>query len=241
MLSLNIISYLLEYPASLSDEIRQELLAATNDAQELTDNQRQQLASFIHAHFECNPLDAQSDYSELFDRGRATSLLLFEHVHGESRERGQAMVNLLDHYHQAGLDLAKKELPDHLPLFLEFLSTLPESQAREWLQSVSAIFALLGARLTHRQSRYALLFDLLAELAGYEVKPDALMQKVASEARDDTPEAMDAVWEEEQITFMATEACGDNDVSSHKRRFSGAVAPQYLHVEPAPHRYGGER
>lgn len=241
MLSLNIISYLLEYPESLSDEIRQDLLAAADDAQELTENQRQQLVSFINAHFQRNILDAQSEYSELFDRGRATSLLLFEHVHGESRERGQAMVNLLEHYNQAGLDIAKKELPDHLPLFLEFLSTLPEPQAAEWLQSVSSIFALLGARLTHRQSRYAALFDLLAELAGYQVKQDTLMKKVASEARDDTPAAIDAVWEEEQITFMATEQCGDDQVSTHQRRFSGAVAPQYLHVEPAPHRSGGER
>ncbi len=72
-----------------------------------------------------DPLDAQAQYSELFHRGRATSLLLFEHVHGESRDRGQAMVDLLAQYEQHGLQLNSCELPDHLPLYLEYLSQLP--------------------------------------------------------------------------------------------------------------------
>lgn len=67
-----------------------------------------------------DPLDARAQYSELFDRGRATSLLLFEHVHGESRDRGRAMVDLLAQYEQHGLQLNSRELPDHLPLYLEY-------------------------------------------------------------------------------------------------------------------------
>lgn len=75
-------------------------------------------------------LDAQADYSQLFDRGRATSLLLFEHVHGESRDRGQAMVDLMAQYEQHGLQLDSRELPDHLPLYLEYLAQLPKK--RRW-------------------------------------------------------------------------------------------------------------
>lgn len=74
-------------------------------------------------------LDVQAAYSELFDRGRATSLLLFEHVHGESRDRGQAMVDLMAQYEQHGLQLDSRELPDHLPLYLEYLAQLPKSEA----------------------------------------------------------------------------------------------------------------
>lgn len=77
-----------------------------------------------------DPLDAQAQYSELFDRGRATSLLLFEHVHGESRDRGQAMVDLLAQYEQHGLQLNSRELPDHLPLYLEYLAQ--RRKAKPW-------------------------------------------------------------------------------------------------------------
>lgn len=78
------------------------------------------LGIFLRDLTALDPLDAQAQYSELFDRGRATSLLLFEHVHGESRDRGQAMVDLLAQYEQHGLQLNSRELPDHLPLYLEY-------------------------------------------------------------------------------------------------------------------------
>jgi nitrate reductase molybdenum cofactor assembly chaperone len=88
-----------------------------------------------------DPLDAQAAYSELFDRGRATSLLLFEHVHGESRDRGQAMVDLMAQYERHGLLLDSRELPDHLPLYLEYLAQLPEEEALGGLQDVAPILA----------------------------------------------------------------------------------------------------
>ncbi|WP_268594516.1 nitrate reductase molybdenum cofactor assembly chaperone, partial [Escherichia coli] len=96
-----------------------------------------------------------------FDRGRATSLLLFEHVHGESRDRGQAMVDLMAQYRAAGLEIDSRELPDFLPLYLEYLASRSAAQAREGLQDIAPILALLGARLQQRESPYAVLFDLL--------------------------------------------------------------------------------
>jgi nitrate reductase molybdenum cofactor assembly chaperone NarJ/NarW len=73
--------------------------------------------------------ELQERYVELFDRSRALSLHLFEHVHGESRDRGQAMVDLARTYASRGVQVADNELPDYLPAFLEFLSLLPAPAA----------------------------------------------------------------------------------------------------------------
>ena len=62
---------------------------------------------------------------------RRLSLHLFEHVHGESRDRGQAMVDLKAMYENAGL-FVTRELPDYVPLLLEFLSTQPRPEANCW-------------------------------------------------------------------------------------------------------------
>ncbi len=108
-------------------------------------------------------LDRQAEWCEVFERGRATSLLLFEHVHAESRDRGQAMVDLMNQYQQAGLQIDCRELPDHLPLYLEYLSILPPAEAREGLQNIAPILALIGGRLKQRACPYYQgLFDASA-------------------------------------------------------------------------------
>jgi nitrate reductase delta subunit len=131
------------------------------------------------------------------------SLLLFEHIHGESRDRGQAMVNLIETYRKGGLELASRELPDYLPLMLEYLSRRPESEVADWLSHTRHIVGLLAARASERGSPYALLFELLIEIGRGDVDLDAVRRSVAAEARDDTPEAMDKVWEEEAVRFGA--------------------------------------
>src|SRR5690606_12119074 len=133
--------------------------------------------------------------------GRAHSLWLFEHVHGESRDRGQAMVDLLDNYRRAGLELAHNELPDYLPLFLEFLATQGEDNARAWLQDVAYILALVQCRLEKIGSDFAAPLAALVELAGTRLDLGEVRHRVADEARDDTPEALDQAWEEEEILF----------------------------------------
>lgn len=90
--------------------------------------------------------------------------------------------------------------------------------------------ALLGARLQQRESRYAVLFDLLLKLANTVIDSDKVAEKIADEVRDDTPQALDAVWEEEQVKFFAEQGCGESEISAHQRRFAGAVAPQYLNI-----------
>lgn len=142
-------------------------------------------------------IDAQEAYVGLFDRSRRVSLHLFEHVHGESRDRGMAMVNLGELYAAAGLLADPSELPDFLPMYLEYLSILPPEQARRSLGDVGAILQAIHARLVERDSGYQAIFAALLDLAG--LKP-AQVEGAAEEA-DDTPEALDRAWEEAAVTF----------------------------------------
>lgn len=148
-------------------------------------------------------LDLQENYVALFDRGRYLSLHLFEHVHGESRDRGQAMVDLLQHYEAQGFAIAARELPDYLPLFLEFLSMQTAETARQWLQDAGPVLSLLSARLAKRQSAYRAVFEALSELAGTSDSNPEILEGVAAEGPDDTLANMDAIWEEEAVSFMA--------------------------------------
>ncbi|VEB84178.1 respiratory nitrate reductase 1 subunit gamma [Citrobacter koseri] len=203
MIELVIVSRLLEYPDAALWQHQQELFDALASSENLDKEDAQSLAVFLRDLTAQEMLDVQASYSELFDRGRATSLLLFEHVHGESRDRGQAMVDLMAQYEQHGLQLDSRELPDHLPLYLEYLAQLPKNDALGGLQDIAPILALLGARLQQRESRYAVLFDLLLKLANTVIDSDKVAEKIADEVRDDTPQALDAVWEEEQVKFFA--------------------------------------
>lgn len=112
----------------------------------------------------------------------------------------------------------------------EYPAQLPQSEAVEGLKDIAPILALLSARLQQRESRYAVLFDLLLKLANTAIDSDKVAEKIADEARDDTPQALDAVWEEEQVKFFADKGCGDSAITAHQRRFAGAVAPQYLNI-----------
>ncbi len=230
MIALRVIAHLLDYPNQTLFEHQQDLIEALVPTGALDPHHCAQLQRFTR-HLCARPLlDAQAAYGELFDRGRATSLLLFEHVHGESHDRGQAMVDLLAQYRTAGLEINCRELPDFLPLYLEYLANLNPAQARSGLQDVAPILALLGARLIQRQSSYGVLFDVLLALSGSGVQCQALEPQVAGEARDDTPQALDAVWEEEQVTFIGQPGCPSAAETTHQRRFVGAVVPQYLDV-----------
>ncbi|ENZ7586103.1 nitrate reductase molybdenum cofactor assembly chaperone [Klebsiella aerogenes] len=222
---LKVIALLLEYPDDALWDNREEALALVSaDAPALTPFVRRLLAAPL--------LDRQAEWCEVFERGRATSLLLFEHVHAESRDRGQAMVDLMNQYEQAGLQIDCRELPDHLPLYLEYLSILPLADAREGLQNVAPILALLGGRLKQRECDYYQLFDTLLVLADSPLNSDSVTRQVATETRDDTRQALDAVWEEEQVKFIEDNAtaCDSSPMQAYQRRFSQDVAPQYVDI-----------
>ena len=148
--------------------------------------------------------DNQERYVFLFDRTRSLSLHLFEHVHGESRDRGQALVDLADKYGEAGLVVEAPELPDFLPLFLEFLSQLSLSDARETLGQTAHILNALGERLGKRQSPYAALFDALVGIS--EAGLDSAHVEALRLGPDDDPndlDALDRLWEEDAVKFGA--------------------------------------
>ncbi|MFC7300281.1 nitrate reductase molybdenum cofactor assembly chaperone [Cognatiluteimonas weifangensis] len=197
---LKLIGVLLDYPHDELWEHREELLAAAADPA-LSPRRRADLGAFARGLLDTDPLLAQDAWLGLFDRGRAMSLLLFEHIHGESRDRGQAMVDLIAAYRKHGFELAAKELPDYLPLLLEFLDRRPPEEARDWLQHIANIVGLLAARAAERHSPYAVLFEILVESASGSLDLGALRRRASEEPRDDTPEAMDRLWEEEAVRF----------------------------------------
>jgi nitrate reductase delta subunit len=145
--------------------------------------------------------DLEGRYHQLFDRSRSLSLNLYEHVHGESRDRGQAMVELQQLYAAHGFDLAVRELPDHLPVFCEFLSRLSRRKAKALLSEAGHVIAALAERLKKRRSPYQWPMLALAGLAG-KIDRDALAA-VLAEAEDDPDdlEALDRIWAEEPVSF----------------------------------------
>ncbi len=172
-LSLRVLARLLSYPdggmrghlPAMRDALRGErALGAVRLAE---------LEVLMDAILRADPLDAEADYVHLFDRGRATSLHLFEHVHGDSRDRGPAMIDLAQTYDQAGLHLAPNELPDYLPVVLEFASTLPPREARAFLGEMAHILNAVFGALQQRQSAYASVLGALLVLAGEKAEPVA--------------------------------------------------------------------
>lgn len=222
---LKVIGLLLEYPDEVCWENRDELI-------NLVERDAPMLLPFVVKHLSVPLLDKQAEWCEFFERGRATSLLLFEHVHAESRDRGQAMVDLMAQYEKAGLQIDCRELPDYLPLYLEYLSILPPHDAQDGLQNVAPILALLGGRLKQREAPWYQIFDALLIIANTSLSSDSVTKQVAGEPRDDTRHALDAVWEEEQVKFIEDNAtsCDSSPLQSYQRRFSQDVAPQYVDV-----------
>ena len=131
-------------------------------------------------------MDVEAHYVETFDRGRGTALHLFEHVHGDSRDRGPAMIDLLQTYEQAGLYLAPGELPDHLTVVLEYASTQPPAQARAFLRELTHILQAIFSALQRRESPYASVLAAVLELAG---------EKAEAVKIPDEP-GLDETWEE---------------------------------------------
>jgi nitrate reductase delta subunit len=168
--------------------------------------------------------DLQERYVLLFDRTRSLSLHLFEHVHGESRDRGQAMIDLKSQYEDAGLAMDTAELPDFLPLFLEFLATRPLPEACETLGQPAHIFAALAERLRKRQSPYEAVFRALLALSAAKPKDEevsALLQLPDPDGTDLA--ALDAAWEDEPVNFGpgSADGCKDNLIA----RVRGAMRP----------------
>lgn len=196
------LSALLTYPSAVLTELLDEIATVLADEKVLSDNAAQALQPLLNDLRQMDLYDLQERYVLLFDRSRTLSLNLFEHVHGESRDRGGAMVDLLETYRAGGFDLAGSELPDHLPILLEFLSTQPAAEAREILADAGHILTALAERLQRRESCYAAVLAGLAEIAAIPKSSD-LVQQLLSVADDDPEDlqALDDIWQEAEVTF----------------------------------------
>jgi nitrate reductase delta subunit len=171
--------------------------------------------------------DLQERYVQLFDRTRSLSLNLYEHVHGESRDRGQAMAALLELYRSRGLELTANELPDHLPVFLEFLSQLPQEEASSLLGEAGHVIEALGERLHRRGSPYRAVFGALAALG--RRADSAALAALLAEPEDDPNDlaALDKSWAETAVTF------GPSEVGCPKAELAGRARAAGLQPPPA--------
>ncbi len=184
--SLRALAVLLGYPNAELRAHLSDLLQSIDDEAVVPTARREELRALCNDIARLDPMDVEARYVETFDRGRATSLHLFEHVHGDSRDRGPAMVDLVKTYEKAGLLLAPEELPDHLCVVLEFASTQPPKLAKEFLGEMAHILTSIFSALVHRGSPYAAVVAAVLELAGQKVQAVAI-------AAD---ESIDASWEE---------------------------------------------
>ena len=208
---LKVIARLMDYPNAELANNKEEIAMAVSQAREISPDHRDKLLQTLNSIYSGEIMDAEEKYTGLFEQGRSLSLHLFEHVHGESRDRGQAMVDLMEEYSSNGFEIDSRELPDYIPMFLEYLSYQPDLKAREWLADVSHILALLGARLTERKSPYANLFESLLLIAGRSKELEEKLVQLVGEEPDNTPEALDKEWEEVAVSFGGDEpACGVN-------------------------------
>jgi nitrate reductase delta subunit len=168
--SLRVMAALLGYPHAEMREALPEMRGILQSEGALSSSRLAELNALIDSLASAEPLAIEADYVELFDRSRHTSLHLFEHVHGDSRDRGPAMIDLAQTYEKAGLYLAPDELPDYLPAVLQFVSTQPPREARAFLGEMAHIFNALFGALQQRESAYASVLGALLELAGEKAR-----------------------------------------------------------------------
>ena len=242
MKTLRALAALLSYPTA-------DLIAAAGEIRQVVDGDtvlpaadRAGLHRLIDDLAGGDLYDLQERYGLLFDRTRALSLHLFEHVHGESRDRGQAMVDLLKLYEESGYTPTATELPDFLPLFLEYASTRPPQAAVELIGQPANVIAALQERLVKRSSPYAAVMSALLAMSKATLDDKALaVLRAEPDLEPDDLEALDAAWEEEEVTFGpgsadAKGACGVEGLSTRLRaamRPADGVAPPLAHGRSA--------
>src|SRR6185437_4035961 len=182
------LSALLSYPSRDLREALPEIADVIRAATLLASREQRGLLDLIDELSRGDLLEIEERYVDLFDRGRALSLHLFEHLHGDSRDRGEAMVDLKRIYEQAGFELSARELPDYLPVLLEYLSCRDLREARAMLADCAHILKTIGRSLIARRSRYAAVPQALLVIAGESpidsAKVPPVREKIESLDRD---------------------------------------------------------
>ena len=189
MIILRALGALLSYPREDVRRALPEIADVIRASPLIAPRQREDLLALIDDLGGGDLLDAEERYVELFDRGRGVSLHLFEHLYGEGRDRGQAMVDLKVLYARAGYEMSARELPDYLPVVLEYLSCRDLAETRELLGDCAHILRRIGHSLIGRGSRYGAVVQALLVLAGEAAIDPAAVPRVKDRA-----ENLDADW-----------------------------------------------
>jgi len=211
-----VLSVLLNYPTAELQQATGDMKSALEAEQLVPPAVQRALLGLIDEIAAGDIYDLQERYVLLFDRTRSLSLHLFEHVHGESRDRGQAMIDLQNLYAEKGLEVGSSELPDFVPLFLEFLATQPRAAAFELLGQPVHVLAALAERLRKRKSSYECVFRALVEMAHEKPRGEDIAAVLSEPDPDpDDLAALDAAWEDEPVQFgpAAADSCKDGLIS----------------------------
>lgn len=203
MLVFRAFSALLSYPSAEMREALPEIADVIKQTPLVSPRELQDLLELIAELGNGDLLAAEERYVDLFDRGRALSLHLFEHLHGESRDRGKAMVELKQLYARAGFELSSRELPDYLPVVLEYLSCRDIAEARAMLSDCAHILTTIGRSLIARRSRYAAILQALLVIAGESPIDAAKVPPIKEPV-----EALERDWAEEPAFAAAPASAG---------------------------------
>lgn len=210
MISFKAIGALLDYPTPELQAAADEIEQALREERAVAAPELEGVCAFINRLRASDVMDLQEYWIGLFDRSKRLALHLYEHSYGESRDRGQAMVNLALTYRMNGFELNAAEMPDYLPLFLEFLSVIPEIHARRYLTDAIEIIEALRIRLEERDSAYRALLGALVTLASREADSNQVDAILAEEPQDPASlEELDKEWAEEPVDFAAGSALKD--------------------------------
>jgi nitrate reductase delta subunit len=167
----------------------------------------EQTAAVVHCISEMRLkglLDLQEEYVQLFDNSPKHALYLFQHLYGDSPDRGQAMADLIDMYRDHGYQPVANELPDYLPLYCEFAAQFPEPEARTLLGRTLPVLELIAQRLEQKDSTYAAVLSALGSLATADEETEAIAQLLKAQARAGKDEkTLDEAWQEQPVSFTA--------------------------------------
>lgn len=229
--TLKALSLILSYPTRELQAAMPEIGGVLASDTRLTAAARRALRPLVEELGGRDIYDLEEQFVLLFDRSRTLSLNLFEHVHGESRDRGGAMVSLIETYRGSGFEPATSELPDHLPILLEYLATRPFAEAQDTLADAAHIFEALNARLVRRESPYAAVFASLLQLSGVAADRDAVAELLDQPEVDPTDlEALDEVWEESEVLFGPDPNAGCPQVRDMLSRMDTPINPAPQHA-----------
>ena len=205
-----LLSLLLSYP---SDELQKFLLQVEKELREealLQEERITEIAKFCERFNQIDLTNWQEEYVQLFDYSRSVSLHIFEHIKGDSRDRGQAMVNLMEFYKETGMHLTAKELPDYIPAFLEYLSTLSIPKATDLLAETVNIMDRINEALSESKNPYSSIFKAIISLSAK--RPDKAITREM--IKNEKPLDLDAEYEEEAVTFGGAAPSCSSQVSS---------------------------